>query len=268
VVASSSVPDLYAVLQVHPGADSEVIDAAYRQLMMKYHPDVAGDDPRKVSLHHQRAKAINEAYAILRDPVRRRAYDETARVGPRSSPAGGPPPPTTQPPTDQQSSQPPPTPTYTEVAESAAAASPSGPLAALTAAFYLLPGPYEWEPESRGELLSVFLLPPLGVAGFALATGRLAPLIGRSMNATLVAAAVLLLLSLPTWRLLPRIALAGVPSLVLLSGNLDSALGQIHMPGWLAWGLLGTVSLILSARVFIFAVLPSMGVCWLLTRFS
>jgi len=45
-------------------------------------------------------------------------------------------------------------------------------------------------------------------------------------------------------------------------------LSQIHMPGWLAWGLLGTLSLILSARVFIFAVLPSIGVCWLLTRLT
>src|SRR5207253_7203444 len=87
--------DHYTVLQVHPGADSEVIDAAYRQLMKKYHPDVAGDDPRKVAHHHQRAKAINEAYAILRDPVRRRVYDATAWVGPHSGPAPSPPPPTT-----------------------------------------------------------------------------------------------------------------------------------------------------------------------------
>jgi hypothetical protein len=260
VVTSSAVPDLYAVLQVHPGADSEVIDAAYRQLMKKYHPDVAGDDPRKVTLHHQRAKAINEAYAILRDPVRRYEYDAAAWVGSRSRPAPGPPPSTSPPP--------PPPPTYTEVAETVAAAPHSGPLAALAAAFYLLPGPYEWEPESSGELLSVLLLPPLGVAGFALATGRLAPFIGRSMNATLVAAAVLLLLSLPTWRLLPRIALAGVPSLILLSGNLDGVLRQIHMPGWLAWGLLGSLSLVLSARVFIFAVVPTIGVCWLLTRLT
>jgi hypothetical protein len=157
---------------------------------------------------------------------------------------------------------------YTQVAASVAAAPPSGPLAALSAAFYLLPGPYEWEPESRGELLSVVLLPPLGIAAFALATGRLAPFIGRSLNATLVAAVLLLLLSFPTWRLLPRIALAGVPSLILLSGNLDAVLSQIHMPGWLAWGLFGTLSLILSARVFIFAVLPTIGACWLLFRLT
>jgi DnaJ domain len=34
--------DLYAALQVAPDAETEVIDAAYRQLMRKYHPDGAG----------------------------------------------------------------------------------------------------------------------------------------------------------------------------------------------------------------------------------
>jgi hypothetical protein len=262
VVASSAATDLYAVLQVHPGADSEVIDAAYRQLMKKYHPDVAGDDPRQVALHHQRAKAINAAYRILRDPILRKVYDDSARVGPSSRPAPSPPPPTADTPSTSQ--PPPPTPTYSI----ASATQGGGPLAALAAAFYLLPGPYEWEPESRTELLSAFLLPPLGIVGFALATGRLSAVIGHSLNATLAAGAVLLLLSLPTWRLLPRIALASVPSLILLSGNLDAALGQIHMPGWLAWSLLGTLSLILSARLFVFAVLPTMGICWLLTRLT
>jgi hypothetical protein len=40
------------------------------------------------------------------------------------------------------------------------------------------------------------------------------------------------------------------------------------MPGSLAWGALGMLSLVLSARLFIFAVLPTLGVCWLLTRLS
>src|SRR6266536_1765654 len=37
--------DYYTILQVSPDAEREVIDAAYRQLMRKYHPDVAHDEP-------------------------------------------------------------------------------------------------------------------------------------------------------------------------------------------------------------------------------
>src|SRR5207237_933210 len=76
IVAVSSPPfDHYAVLQVHPGADREVVEAAYRQLMKKYHPDVAGADAQDIAEHHRRAKAINQAYAVLRDPAQRRSYD-------------------------------------------------------------------------------------------------------------------------------------------------------------------------------------------------
>src|SRR5919199_3815114 len=78
--------DYYAVLQVHPAAEQEVIDAAYRQLMRKYHPDMAGEDGMRAQLLHERAKLINQAYAVLRDPDLRWLYDRsqptpvTARV--------------------------------------------------------------------------------------------------------------------------------------------------------------------------------------------
>jgi curved DNA-binding protein CbpA len=75
VATNQPLPDYYTVLQVHPDADFEVIEAAYRQLMKKHHPDVAGDDPRRIHAHHARAKQINEAYSVLRDYGRRRAYD-------------------------------------------------------------------------------------------------------------------------------------------------------------------------------------------------
>lgn len=65
-----SVPDPYKVLQVDPGADSEVIDAAYKRLAKKYHPDVAADPDSKA-----RMVQINQARDILRDPVRRAAVD-------------------------------------------------------------------------------------------------------------------------------------------------------------------------------------------------
>jgi len=265
------------VLQVHPFADPEVIEAAYRQLMKKYHPDMAGTDPTRIAFHHLRAKALNEAYGVLRDPVRRRAYDDVGNFvvarpadvdAPRAEPTNR---------RDTGSSHtaasPAATPSSARVAwvasdeaESLVSATLRAPFAALAAAYYLLPGPYEWEEGRHQEHLTACLLPPLGVAAFALATGRLAPWIGGSFNATLFAWVLLLLLSLPTWRSLPRMAMAAIPSVVLITGVLDPFLRQASMPAWLAWLLLGFLSVILSARLFVFGVLPTLGVCWLLTR--
>ncbi|BCX02743.1 MAG: hypothetical protein KatS3mg053_0681 [Candidatus Roseilinea sp.] len=61
----------YKLLQVDPSAEPEVITAAYRRLAMKYHPDTNGDSAEAKA----RMQALNEAYAVLSDPVRRAAYD-------------------------------------------------------------------------------------------------------------------------------------------------------------------------------------------------
>jgi len=69
--------DYYEVLEVHPRASAEMIKKAYRTLMgeMGGHPDLGGDE--------ERAKLMNEAYAVLADPDLRRAYDQArARLGP------------------------------------------------------------------------------------------------------------------------------------------------------------------------------------------
>jgi curved DNA-binding protein CbpA len=65
--------DHYEVLQVSPRAEGEVIRAAYRTLARKYHPDLGGDPSRMI--------AINDAWDVLGDPVRRAAYD-AGRLGP------------------------------------------------------------------------------------------------------------------------------------------------------------------------------------------
>ncbi|MBI4188332.1 MAG: DnaJ domain-containing protein [Chloroflexi bacterium] len=62
--------DYYRILQVHPGAEKEVINAAYRQLASKYHPDVS-----RVSDAAERMKQINIAYEVLSDPAKRAEYD-------------------------------------------------------------------------------------------------------------------------------------------------------------------------------------------------
>ncbi len=59
--------DLYAVLQVAPLAEPEVIKAAYRALARKHHPDAGGDEHRMA--------AINGAWDILGRPDLRAAYD-------------------------------------------------------------------------------------------------------------------------------------------------------------------------------------------------
>ena len=87
-----SIPDHYQALQVHPSAEPEVVQAAYRRLSLKYHPDVyKGADA------HQRMSLLNEAYAVLADPNKRRAYDRqvatvaaTGAPSPPTRPSSGP----------------------------------------------------------------------------------------------------------------------------------------------------------------------------------
>ncbi len=66
-----SIPslDLYRELEVDPGASPEAIEAAYRSLMKRHHPDRAGPDGLA------RAKRLNVAREWLVDPERRARYD-------------------------------------------------------------------------------------------------------------------------------------------------------------------------------------------------
>ena len=75
----------YETLGVSRNSEPEVIEAAYRALMKKYHPDLWRGDAETAET---RAKQINEAFATLRDPVRRRAYDR--RYPPAAAPSTGP----------------------------------------------------------------------------------------------------------------------------------------------------------------------------------
>src|SRR5437762_541446 len=75
--------DLYRVLQVDPRADAEVLEAAYWRLARKYHPDVSSAPDAAA-----RMRELNDAYATLRDPLRRATYDraraEARRPDPRA----------------------------------------------------------------------------------------------------------------------------------------------------------------------------------------
>lgn len=60
----------YDCLNVAPTASAAVIRAAYRALSQQYHPD---RNPGAEA--HRMMSDINQAYAVLSDPVQRRAYD-------------------------------------------------------------------------------------------------------------------------------------------------------------------------------------------------
>lgn len=76
----------YKLLQVDPEAEPEVIEAAFRRLAKKYHPDVSDQDAARM-------QSLNEAWYVLRDPERRAAYN-TIWVDFRSTDVDvGPPPP-------------------------------------------------------------------------------------------------------------------------------------------------------------------------------
>ena len=68
--------DYYSVLGVEPSAGDAEIKSAYRRLARKYHPDVS----KEVGAE-DKFKALNEAYEALRDPAKRKAYDQLRAGG-------------------------------------------------------------------------------------------------------------------------------------------------------------------------------------------
>jgi curved DNA-binding protein len=56
-------------------ASTEEVRLAYRRLVRRYHPDVSGEDDAEA-----RIREINEAYAVLADPERRRRYDRAGQT--------------------------------------------------------------------------------------------------------------------------------------------------------------------------------------------
>lgn len=69
--------DYYEVLGVGRDADAEALKKAYRKLALQYHPDRNPDDPAA----EEKFKEASEAYAVLSDPDKRRAYDRFGHEG-------------------------------------------------------------------------------------------------------------------------------------------------------------------------------------------
>jgi curved DNA-binding protein CbpA len=89
-------PDPYKTLQVDPEAEDEVIQAAYRRLARKYHPDLAPGNEAAA-----RMAAINAAWELIGDPVARAAFDRHRAAATATSA-----PPTTATPTGSSSARP------------------------------------------------------------------------------------------------------------------------------------------------------------------
>ena len=63
--------DYYAVMGVARGASQDEIKRAYRKLARKFHPDVSKEKNAEAQF-----KDLQEAYAVLKDPEKRAAYDQ------------------------------------------------------------------------------------------------------------------------------------------------------------------------------------------------
>lgn len=71
--------DYYKIMGLGENASQEDIKHAYRKLARKYHPDVSKEKDAE-----ERFKELGEAYEALKDPEKRKAYDQLRKGGWRS----------------------------------------------------------------------------------------------------------------------------------------------------------------------------------------
>ncbi|MEE3393045.1 MAG: J domain-containing protein [Lachnospiraceae bacterium] len=77
--------DYYKILGLERNASDNEIKKAFHKLAKKYHPD--GNPGNKAA--EQKFKEVNEAYAVLGDPKKRKAYDQFGSYAFEGGSAGG-----------------------------------------------------------------------------------------------------------------------------------------------------------------------------------
>ena len=77
--------DFYEVLGVDKGADAKKIKSAYRRKAKQYHPDTNPGDKEA----EKKFKEVNEAYAVLSDPEKKKMYDQFGMAAFEEGAAGG-----------------------------------------------------------------------------------------------------------------------------------------------------------------------------------
>ncbi|KAK4263384.1 hypothetical protein QN277_028802 [Acacia crassicarpa] len=68
--------DYYKILEVSSKANDAELKKAFRTLAMIWHPDKNHQNPMKMKEAEAKFKQIKEAFEVLVDPIKRKAYDE------------------------------------------------------------------------------------------------------------------------------------------------------------------------------------------------
>lgn len=74
--------DYYEILGIGKGASADEIKKAFRKAAIEHHPDRGGDEAK--------FKEINEAYEVLKDPDKRKRYDQFGHAGVGGNGGGNP----------------------------------------------------------------------------------------------------------------------------------------------------------------------------------
>ena len=81
---SPTSPDYWSVLGLSPGADGTSLKRAFRTQARRWHPDLNANDPRA----EDQFKLVNEAYAVLSDPLKRQLWEAAIGEDPGDAVAG------------------------------------------------------------------------------------------------------------------------------------------------------------------------------------
>ena len=76
-MTSTAEPNYWSLLGLDPDSDAEALKRAFRREARRWHPDLNGNDRQA----EERFKLVNEAYAVLSDPKRRRVWEGREQPG-------------------------------------------------------------------------------------------------------------------------------------------------------------------------------------------